>query len=604
MKRKENRKLLLLSMFVATLFALLSGCATMAKNDSLKSMNTDLDKTTLSRSDYYEKLADNYIEQNKYIEAVDHYRLSILHNSKNNQARFSLARSYMAMNQNELASNEFNQFLQQNENDSTESVILTDAQLKVLSYFFEKTGSLERIYTIHKSQFEKTKSNYSLWKMYELSLSLKKYDQAFEVLSLLASNSNEVEKAPAYLLHLSKAEVYALQNNNNRAIKELELAEQEKPFDELLLKKKMQVLSVQEKWNEVILTGQKYIKYQKHTIPVSESITTAAIKAEEYQLAIEELKWQSDFAESKSLYQLKIAHLNFLLKNFDLAESQYKDLFGLPLYEDEIKYYLSLIYQQTNRSSLANSILTEIHDTSVYFTDAQIKLSEIDYNNGDKASALNRLRRALMVKKDSIALYKLYSDYLIENNSIAEAVALLEKGVESTAANEALHLNLAYCHYKMRNYRMFKKEFDTVMSINPANAKIYEMLADLWYKDDKKTSEIEYFAQMAMKLNTKNTNLMKILAWVYVDQNKLDKAVALFENLYDENPSDFFYADMLSKIYYLKNIKSKAIEYANYARTLHDDTNAKSYLNELLKTRNTKYQDSRSDDQRLPASLE
>jgi len=296
--------------------------------------------------------------------------------------------------------------------------------------------------------------------------------------------------------------------------------------------------------------------------------------------------------------------LNFLLKNYEIAEKQYQELFGLPEYEDEIKYYLSLIYKQTNRSSLANSILAEIQDTSVYFADAQVKLSEFDYNNGDKASALNRLRKAHIVKKDSIALYKVYSEYLIENNNFAEAVALLEKGVKNTTANEVLHMNLAFCHYKLRNYKMFKMEFNTVMEINPANAKIYEMLAELWYKDDKKTSEIEYFATMAMKLGTENTSLMKILAWVYVDQNKLDKAVALFENLYDENPKDFFYSEMLSKIYYLKNIKSKAIEYANYAHNIQDETNIKDYLNELLKNRNTKYQNSSYEDQRMPASLE
>lgn len=591
-------------MFVATLFMVLSGCSTLTVNEALKSMNTDLDKSALTRSDYYKKLADNYFEQNKYREAIDHYRLSLLHNSKNNAARFGLAQSYTALDQNEMALSEFNRYLAQNEEALNGPAVLTDEQMKVLTYFFEKSGSLERIYEINKSQYEKTQSNYSLWKMYELSLRLKKYSQAFEVLSLLASNKNEVEKAPVYLLHLSKAEIYALQKNNERAVKELELAEEEKPFDEMLLKKKMQVLTDLERWNDVIKTGQKYIRYQKHTIPVSEAIVTAAIKVEDYQLAIDELTWQVDFAEDKSLYQLKIAHLNFLLKHYDVAEKQYKELFGLPEYEDEIKYYLSLIYKQTNRSSLANSILTEIQDTSVYFADAQVKLSEIDYNNGDKASALNRLRKAHIVKKDSIALYKVYSEYLIENNNFAEAVALLEKGIENTAANEVLHMNLAFCHYKLRNYKMFKKEFDTVMSINPANAKTYEMLAELWYKDDKKTSEIEYFANMAMKLGTENKSLMKILAWVYVDQNKLDKAVALFENLYDENPKDFFYSEMLSKIYYLKNIKSKAVEYEAYARNLHDETNIKEYLNDLLKNRNTKYQNSSYEDQRMPASLE
>ena len=53
-------------MFVATLFMVLSGCSTLTVSEALKSMNKDLDKSALTRSDYYEKLADNYFEQNKY----------------------------------------------------------------------------------------------------------------------------------------------------------------------------------------------------------------------------------------------------------------------------------------------------------------------------------------------------------------------------------------------------------------------------------------------------------------------------------------------------------------------------------------------------------
>ncbi len=293
-------------------FVLLAGCSTLNVNEALNSMNTDLDKKALTLSDYYLKLANNYFEQNKYDDAIEDYQLSLLHNNKNNEARFGLAQSYSALENNEMALSEFNRYLDQNEGLLDGSAVLTDKQINVLTYFFEKSGSLERIYEINKSQYEKTRFNSRLWKMYELCLRLKNYEQAFEVLNLLASNKDQLETASKALINLSKAEIYTLQKNNEKAMKELEAAELEKPLDEMLLKKKIQVLTDLQRWHEVILTGQKYIKYQKHTIPVSESIVTAAVKIEDYQLAIDELEWQSGFVDDTQKNNIK-EYLNQLI---------------------------------------------------------------------------------------------------------------------------------------------------------------------------------------------------------------------------------------------------------------------------------------------------
>lgn len=559
-------------------------------------MTTDKSEIDITRTLYYQKLADDFFEHENYLPAVDHYRLSLLHDEKNQTSRLGLAQTYIRMNQYDLALTEFNRLV-----ELTDGKISNEA-MSLMNFCFEKAGSFAKSYQLNRLHFEKTGSVLSLWKMYEMSMKLKKYDQALETLRWI--DQKDISDQKSYLVYLSRAEVHLQQKHYESALNELIRAEQIKPFDELALQKIMRVYTSLEKWREVISTGQKYIKYQKRTLPVSEGIARAAINIEDYSLAITEFQWQATLGDATNSLKLKVAHLNFLMKNFVEAEKQYHDLLDTPLYADEVRYYLSLIYSQTERSRQAYIILDQIEEDSVYYPEAQVKLAEMEYKDQEKTDALNRLRKAHLVRKDSILIYKTYSEYLIDNNNFAEAVALLEKGIINTPSNDILHIHLAFCHYKFRNYKMFKNELARAMDINPTNAKTYEMLSELWYKDNKKSSEVEYFVKMALKLDTQNESLMKILAWVYVDQNKLDKAVALFENLYDERPKDFFYPEMLSKIYYLKNIKSKAVEYATYARNLQDEINIKDYLNKLLKNKNTNYDHTFIEDQRRPASLE
>lgn len=585
-----------LFLFLVSSSWLLTACATFDKHSEPKvtTMKTDLDKSIYSRSQYYQDLADNHFQQSEFLSAIDLYRLSLLHDDTNYKSRFGLAKAYISSEQSYLALAEFEK-LEQSKNIFK----LTEIEFNFLINFYFESKSYIKAYDVSNQYLQKTESVFGAWKVYESALKLNNATSALEALKFI-----ELKTDDKFKVSMARYDVGLAIDDKAIMISALDAAETVYPFDELLLKKKMQFYTQQKDWSKVIHYGRKYIKYQKHTLPVSELLVNAGIKSEDYQLAVDELQWQSKYSTDTSLYDLKIAHLYFLLKNYSLAEEKYKQLYGYPQFLDEIKYYLSLIYDETQRYSDANSILEEIKDTSVYYADAQVKLAEIDYKNGDKVEAINRLRKAHLVKKDSIAIYKAYSEFLIENQNYVEAVALLEKGIQNTLPNEVLHMNMAFCHYKLRNYKKFRSELDTAMSINPSNVKIYEMLAELWYNDDKRTSEIEYFAQIAMKLGSKNENLMKILAWTLVDQNKLDKAVVLFENLFDENPKDYFYSEMLSKIYSLKNIHFKAAEFSMYARTLRHEENLKNYLNEQLKSRNIRYRDNDFDDQRMPASLE
>ena len=582
----------------------LSSCANLRKlGDESQAypstMTSDLNSTELSRTDYNTKIADNYLEKKLFEQAVDQYRLALLHDNKNTKARFGLARSYSNLGQNHLALIEFNIYLAENQND-----LKSDHEIKILSSFYENIKLYDHVYEINRKHFEISLSQPSLWKMYEASLALKEYDQAFSVLDLIQNHEASVQQDQIGLVHLSKAVVYNLQKDYKNELAEIKLAEDLKPYDEMILKRKMQALQYLQKWDQVISTGLKYIKYQKHTVAVSEQIFSAAVSSKNYELADSELDWQAEFSKDKDLFKLKKAHLNYLKQEYETAEKEYKNLKHYEKFEDEIKYYLALIYDQTNRQKTAVYYLSQIENESLYYADAQARLAVYEYNAGRKNDALYRLKDALTEKSESLVLYRLYSDYLIENNYFIESIQVLNQGLESNKNNEELHLNLAFCYYKLKNTDEFKKHFDMAMILNPANSRAYEIMAELWYLDEKKSSEIEYFIKISKELGSENKGLIKVLAWVLSDQNQLDKAVALFEKMYDQNPKDYFYTEMLAQIYSQKNIRSKALEFRLRAQSMDNDLEIKDELNRIVKTQIENDKEYLNESHRKPASFE
>lgn len=569
-------------------------CASLNTSENRTTMRTDFEKETLSRSQYYQHLGDNYLTEFKLISAIDMYRLALLHEPKNQQARFSLAQAYKSNGQDQMAVNEIETLIQSNHLSK-----LSAEQLNFIQELLLGVKAYDQALEMAENYFKLTQNPFALWKMYEAFLKMKNYEQALDALHKL-----ETKDENHYLVNLAKSEIYMAQEKWLEAEQWLKNAENENPFDELVLKKMTQLFSRIQNWSKVIYYAEKYIKYQKHTIPISDILANAALKSEEYQLAIDEFQWQKDYELNTDLLNLKIAHSNFLLKNYDLAEAGYLAIYGNQYYDDEIKYYLSQVYLAKNEVDKSNSMLDAIRSDSQYYADAQVKLAYIEYTQGDRTDAINRLRKAHLVRKDSLVIYKAYSDLLIENQNYIEAVALIEKGVQNTMVSEDLHANLAFCHYKLKNYSLFRKELNTAMKINPANVRVYEMLTELWFEDNKKTSEIEYFARVAQKLESKNENIMKILAWTMVDQNRLTEAVAIFENLYDKNPKDYFYSEMLAKIYQLSQVRTKSLEYNYYARNLKGKTDLKVNLNAEMKNRLMKYNNEMQNDQRLPASIE
>lgn len=590
-----DKKYILLILILSLHFFV--GCTTMSiseDKDLSKTIYTDLSQQELSRTQYYQKLGENFYFQNDYSNAVEMFRLSLLHDSENHWSRFQLAKSLIMNQQDHLAMIELEKYFSAHPQFKG----IDDKDMQLVSSVYERSKSYEKLIDVQKDYFEKSKSKWSLWKIYEYELFLGRFDQAFKTLDQLNLAGEDLLR-----LDLAKAEIFEQQKNWPEVLTSLNRAESRKPLDEFILRKKILIHFEAKNWIALNEEGEKYNKYHPYNLEISEKWSFSAIQTKDYDIALAELKKQKKMYPESVGLEFKIAHVLFLMKDYTSAEEAYADLYQLTQ-SDQSVFYLAQIHMLNNRYDEAAEKMQLLASTSEYYPTSQVELSRLEWKNNEKDLALNRMRTAHILRPDSLDLYVEYAQYLIWAKNYVEAIALLEKANLYYPNNDKIKLLSAYNHFKLNNQKQFQKDIRTAIALAPNNAEIYDVLSELWYEKQKPVSETKYLAEKAIRLNSQSKNVKPILAWALLQQDQLSKAAALFEEFYDKNPNEVFYAESLAEVYSRSSLPGKTNIYQIKATELKLSNQLKneieffSYQNQMQKT------DVQNSKSRLPASLD
>ena len=574
---------------ILVLGSLVWGCAS-APVIPEKTIYSDLFPQQSSRSDYYKDVGLGYLNDSNYDKAVEYFKLALLHNPDNKDSRYWLSVSFHKKNQNNLALIELEKL------DAVNS--LEYARLKLVSDIYESADSFEKVIAVNEKLFEMQRENFPLWKIYQMNLNLKRADAAMANLASLEKNGEE-----PFRVHLGRYEVLQRQSQYELALIELQQAEQAKPFDLMTMKKMTSIQFELHKWPELYALGTKFSKYHPYDLDVSERLSQACIKTAQYDDAIAELKKQKEYYPDSVGIEFKIAHVLFLKRDFVNAEDLYKELYEITK-SDQSVFYISQIHLAQNDIGQASSSLESLASWSEYYPTAQVQLARLEWKNNQVDFALNRLRRAHQLRPDSLELYQEYGQYMIWSKRYVESMALIEQGVRSFPQDDKLRILAAYVHFKMNNMRSFQKQIETAQKLNPENSEIYSVLAELWYEKKKPYAELEYLANKAIELKTKNKNIKPLLAWALLQQDKMAGAVKLFEEFYDADPNEVFFAESLADIYQRNVLTSKNQEFQQKASALQADAKIKSEFDYFKFQSQQERLQTDSNGNRLPASLE
>ena len=568
---------------------LLAGCASFQPVEK-KTVYSDLFPAEISRTEYYKDIGLGFYNEKQYAKAIEHFRLALLHDRSNQDARYWLAATYFKTNEDYLALIELDQI--------TDSDGFEVAKLKIMSDIYEKAQSYEKVLALNQQMYDRTEENWPLWKIYHMSLNIQNYDKAFATLSILDN-----KKEDHFKVLLGRYEIYSRQKNKEAAVEQLFLADQFKPYDAMVTAQIINHKFEEKDWEAVFNYASRFSKYHPYDLEISEKMSQACIQIKKYDEAITELKKQKELYPTSVGIEFKIAHVLFLKRDYINAEELYNELYQLTK-SDQSVFYISQIHLMQNDLASASSSLEGLVSWSEYYPTAQVQLARLEWKNNQNDLAINRLRRAQQLRPDSLEIYQEYGQYLIWNKNFVESIALLEQGMRAYPNDDKLRILAAFIHFKLNNMRSFKKEIEIAQAINPNNAEIYAVMTELWYEKNKSHSELEYLARRALELNTKNKNVKPLLAWALLQQDKLTEAAGLFEEFYDKNPDEVFYAQALAEIYQKNTLLGKSNEYENRALALKIDQNLKVDLDNFKKSKTSESLDYQEGSNRLPASLE
>ncbi len=573
---------------ILILGSLVWGCAS-APVIPEKTIYSDLFPQNSTRTGYYKDVGLGFLNDNNYDKAVEYFKLSLLHDPNNNDSRYWLSVSFFKKNQNNLALIEL---------EKLDAVNLEYPRLKLVSDIYESADSFEKVVAVNQRLYELKKENFPLWKIYQMNLNMKRLDQAMLNLDHLEKNGEE-----AFRVHLGRYEVLQRSNQFELALIELQYAEQAKPFDLVTMKKMTSIQYELRKWQDLYALGIKFSKYHPYDLDVSERLSQACIRIGAYNDAIAELKKQKEIFPDSIGIEFKIAHVLFLKRDFSNAEEMYKELYEITK-SDQSVFYISQIHLAQNDIGEASSTLENLASWSEYYPTAQVQLARLEWKNNQSDLALNRLRRAHQLRPDSLELYQEYGQYMIWSKRYVESIALIEQGIRSYPQDDKLRILAAYIHFKMNNMKSFKRQIELAQKINPENSEIYSVLAELWYEKKKPYSELEYLAQKALELKTRNKNIKPLLAWALLQQDKMAGAVKLFEEFYDADPNEVFFAESLAEIYQRNVLTSKNQQFQQKASALQADAKIKSEFDYFKFQSQQERLQTDGNGNRLPASLD
>ena len=584
------------ALFFTLISLLLVGCSNFGpKKPELPvvvTMRTDMYPDSITRSEYYERMALSYFQEKQNQKALEYYKLSLLHNPYSVSALSGLADVYTADKRHLLA-----------------LIALQDAQaIEPMNYdVMKRTGDLyldAGIYSKAREVYNtmlsyNNKNEDALWAVFYIFKLERKYEDALLTLAKIP-----LTKENDFKLAYEKSIAYKMKQNGDLYDHFLAEAVKLNPrYRDAVLEysRRSYELNKFKRATDVLLN---YSNTNAFDFEVSQHLAFAAVQSENYKIAIREYDKQIVVADNNvAEIELKKAHCYYLLGELDTAEKLYLKL-AVQDFSDEARYYLGQIYFSKNKYDDAAFVLGQIPSYSDFYGDAMVKLSLYYKFVGQEDKAINILHTAFTLRSDVLEIYNAYSDFLIEDKKYVEAVALIEKAIGFYPKNEDLRLKMAYLHFRLNNQKSFKKHIKAALKINPQSADAYAMLSELWYLKNRDVDETMYFAKKATDLKSKNKNIKPILAWSLMQKNRSTEAVAIFEEYYEENPNESFFARSLSQVYRRGGVKEKSKMLAEVAEKLEVNDSLKSRFIFKDSTPTVNADNFKENKTRLPASLE
>jgi len=254
-----------------------------------------------------------------------------------------------------------------------------------------------------------------------------------------------------------------------------------------------------------------------------------------------------DLYKTTSLYTTKFSF------NYEMSEHYLTACSKLKKFE-EIESYLDKIQNQK---------LDLDFTRSDFYADLQLYKAESDWADKKFNSALKRLELIYTDRPDYLSTVLKYSKYLIWNNDLDKAIDVLKLSTYRHPENDEIKILMGYVNLKKDKEDEFLSLFKNVESFQNNESEIYSIMAEYWYRKSKPHDETISLINKALELKSENPNIKPILGQIMISNNELSRAMQIYESLYNDNPTNQDYAEVLGRIYSKLDLVQKRADLDN-----------------------------------------
>ncbi|MDI6803750.1 MAG: tetratricopeptide repeat protein [Bacteroidota bacterium] len=206
----------------------------------------------------------------------------------------------------------------------------------------------------------------------------------------------------------------------------------------------------------------------------------------------------------------------------------------------------------------------------------------------DKDKALNAWMSALDVDYRNINSYYIVANAMVESRMIDNAIKVYEKGRSVLNDKFLFAGDIGYLYSISMNYEEATRQYMLLLKQNPGQLGFIQSRISIYTGKPDGLNSATSVVETAYKTDTDNTQLIQLLAWLYMEGKKYDRAFSIFKNLDEKTKAGgreiFNFAERAFRdkafstaalayqeliINYPKSINIPASEFG-YARTLEE----------------------------------
>ncbi len=206
----------------------------------------------------------------------------------------------------------------------------------------------------------------------------------------------------------------------------------------------------------------------------------------------------------------------------------------------------------------------------------------------EKDKALNAWMSALEVDSRNINSYYNVAKAMVESRMLDDAIKVYEKGRLALNDKFLFAADIGYLYSISMNYEDATRQYLLLLKQNPAQLSFIQSRISIYTGKADGLKSATYIIEAAYKTDTDNPQLIQLLAWLYMEGKKYDKAFSIFKTLDEKTKAGggeiFNFAERAFRdkaystaaraydhviINYPKSINIAASEFG-YARTLEE----------------------------------